>query len=73
MSEEMENKDSAGAMRDAAERVVRRLVEAGHEAVFAGGCVRDMRLGQEPKDYDIATSARPKEVQALFPKSRSVG
>ena len=73
MSEVMESKDSAGAMRDAAERVVRRLVEAGHEAVFAGGCVRDMRLGQEPKDYDIATSARPKEVQALFPKSRSVG
>ncbi len=60
-------------MRAAAVRVVQRLSDAGHEAVFAGGCVRDLQLGVVPKDYDIATSAKPKEVQALFARSRSVG
>lgn len=60
-------------MRTAADGVVRRLVDAGHEAVFAGGCVRDMLLGQTPKDFDVATDARPEQVQDLFPKSRAVG
>lgn len=73
MSEEMVSGESFEAMQAAAVEVVRRLVDAGHQAVFAGGCVRDMQLRQTPKDFDIATSARPEEVQALFPKSRSVG
>jgi poly(A) polymerase len=60
-------------MRETATLIVERLVKAGHEAVFAGGCVRDQLLGKEPKDYDIATSARPEEVQQLFPKSFAVG
>ncbi|MEI6535086.1 MAG: CCA tRNA nucleotidyltransferase, partial [Verrucomicrobiaceae bacterium] len=60
-------------MRQAAVQIVKTLVEAGHQAVFAGGCVRDMLLSVEPKDYDIATSARPEEVQSLFPKSYAVG
>ncbi len=60
-------------MREEATAVVVRLREHGQEAVFAGGCVRDMLRGIEPKDYDIATSARPEEVQALFPKSKAVG
>lgn len=60
-------------MRESATRVVQTLVKAGHQAVFAGGCVRDALLGKEPKDYDIATNARPEEVQALFPKSVAVG
>ncbi|HSI61889.1 MAG TPA: CCA tRNA nucleotidyltransferase [Candidatus Saccharimonadia bacterium] len=60
-------------MRNAATKVVRTLVEAGHEAVFAGGCVRDMLRGVPPKDYDVATSARPAQVQALFPHSIAVG
>jgi hypothetical protein len=46
---------------------------AGHEALFAGGCVRDRLLGHEPKDYDIATSAVPSEVLGLFPGSNEVG
>ena len=54
-------------------RVARRLREAGHEALFAGGCVRDHVRGQAPKDYDIATSARPDEVQALFRRTVAVG
>ena len=46
--------------------IVRRLVDAGFKAVFAGGCVRDRILGVEPKDYDIATDARPEVVQEMF-------
>jgi poly(A) polymerase len=53
--------------------IVRRLRDAGFVAYYAGGCVRDMLRGVEPKDYDIATSARPEEVQRLFPKTVAVG
>lgn len=60
-------------VRREAEEIVRRLREHGHEAVFAGGCVRDLLRGVAPSDYDIATSAVPAQVQALFPRSQSVG
>lgn len=60
-------------MESHARTIVRRLREAGHEAYFAGGCVRDMLLGQTPHDFDIATSARPEQVQALFPRTIPVG
>lgn len=53
--------------------IVRRLQQAGHEAVFAGGCVRDQLLGQVPADYDIATSAHPGEVEALFEHTIPIG
>jgi poly(A) polymerase len=53
--------------------VVTRLQEAGHEAFFAGGCVRDRILGLEPSDYDVATSALPDQVEALFERTRAVG
>jgi len=56
-----------------AEGIVRRLREAGHQAFLAGGCVRDLLLGERPKDYDIATSARPEQVEALFANTRAVG
>jgi poly(A) polymerase len=46
---------------------------AGHEALFAGGCVRDRLRGVPPKDYDIATSALPEEVLALFERTVPVG
>jgi len=59
--------------REAATHLARRLRSAGHEALFAGGCVRDKRLGHEPKDFDIATSATPQEVVKLFPGSNEVG
>lgn len=55
--------------RVAARRVVRRLREAGHEAWFVGGCVRDELLGREPKEFDVATSAEPDTVERLFPQS----
>ena len=47
--------------------------QAGHQAVFAGGCVRDEILGREPADYDIATSALPEQVEALFEKTLPIG
>ncbi|MCU0748866.1 MAG: CCA tRNA nucleotidyltransferase [Akkermansiaceae bacterium] len=59
--------------RDAATDLARRLKAAGHEALFAGGCVRDRLMGNTPKDFDIATSATPVEVVKLFPGSNEVG
>lgn len=59
--------------REAATEVVRTLRRAGHRALFAGGCVRDGLLAVEPKDYDVATSARPDEVIACFPRTQPVG
>jgi poly(A) polymerase len=60
-------------MRKAARRIVEKLRLNGHEALFAGGWVRDHFLHRKPKDIDIATSARPDEVIRLFPHSRSIG
>jgi poly(A) polymerase len=60
-------------LRDLATRAVRRLQEAGFVALWAGGCVRDLLLGQPPKDYDIATGAVPDQVLALFPGAHTVG
>src|SRR5258708_25944205 len=59
--------------RDFALQVVGRLREAGHEALWAGGCVRDQLLGLVPKDYDVATSARPEAVCRLFRRTIEVG
>jgi len=53
--------------------VMRTLRAQGHEALLAGGCVRDRLLGAEPLDYDIATSALPAQVQAAFPATEAVG
>jgi poly(A) polymerase len=59
--------------RGAALEVIARLQGQGHTAYFAGGCVRDMLLGRTIKDYDVATSARPKEIQRLFRKTLKIG
>jgi len=53
--------------------IARRLQEAGFTAYFAGGCVRDFLLGRTPADYDIATDAKPADVQRLFPRTAAVG
>jgi len=60
-------------MREAARKVVERLRGEGHVAYFAGGCVRDIVRRVTPKDYDVATSARPEAVQKLFPRTHAVG
>lgn len=57
----------------AAVAITRRLQESGFTAYLAGGCVRDRLLGLRPKDYDVATDARPDQVKALFQRTRFVG
>ncbi len=56
-----------------AKKICHVLHEAGHQAYLVGGCVRDLVLGREPEDYDVATGASPERVQALFPQSVGVG
>ena len=65
----------ADAKREFAVAVVRQLADAGYQALWAGGCVRDFLLGREPDDYDVATSARPEEVQKVFGphRTRAIG
>src|SRR5262249_43940946 len=59
--------------RDFALEVVKRLQGAGYQALWAGGCVRDELLGLVPKDYDVATEARPEAVLKLFRRALTVG
>lgn len=54
-------------------QIVRVLRKSGAEVVLAGGCVRDALLGLKPKDLDLATSALPDQVEALFPRTLNVG
>ncbi len=58
---------------DNALKVLNRLQGAGFEAYLVGGGVRDLLLGLEPKDFDVATSARPEQVRELFRNSRIIG
>src|SRR5262245_28659892 len=58
--------------RDFAVEVVRRLREAGHQALWAGGCVRDQLMDQTPKDYDVATDAVPDRIREIFGKRRTL-
>lgn len=62
-----------GSIDEAADKVVRRLTRSGYEAYLVGGCVRDLLVGQRPKDFDVATNARPEQVRALFRNSRIIG
>ncbi|HTM46668.1 MAG TPA: polynucleotide adenylyltransferase PcnB [Polyangiaceae bacterium] len=56
-----------------AAKVVRRLNSQGYEAYLVGGCVRDLLLNRAPKDFDVATSALPEDVRAVFRNSRVIG
>lgn len=60
-------------LRDFATTIVRTLRERGFQAYLVGGCVRDLLLGREPKDYDVATDATPQQVMAIFPETYAVG
>src|SRR5436190_5365683 len=60
-------------MEKTAREIAAHLRESGHIAYFAGGCVRDIVRGQTPKDFDIATDAKPENVQKLFPRTYAVG
>ncbi|MGE0376616.1 MAG: CCA tRNA nucleotidyltransferase [Planctomycetaceae bacterium] len=58
--------------RDFATDVVRQLAAAGYVALWAGGCVRDLMRGRTPKDYDVATDARPDQVREVFGRRRTI-
>lgn len=60
-------------MKSVAVQIVRRLRARGFTAYLVGGCVRDLVMGVRPQDYDVATEARPEEVQAVFQKTIPVG
>jgi poly(A) polymerase len=60
------------AKQHAAE-IVSTLRKQGHQAYLAGGCVRDLLLGREPADYDVATDATPQQVMQIFPQTYAVG
>jgi len=59
--------------RQLAQEICNTLRREGHQAYLVGGCVRDILLGREPVDYDVATDATPHRVQTLFPRSLAVG
>lgn len=63
----------ASPLIEGARQVARRLTSAGFQAYFAGGCVRDLLLGTHPKDFDIATDAKPEDVKRLFRRRVEVG
>ncbi len=60
-------------VKSAAIEIVRTLRERGYQAYLVGGCVRDLLLGREPADYDVATDATPYEVMRIFPQTWAVG
>ena len=60
-------------LKDFATSIVRTLRERDHKAYLVGGCVRDLLLGREPADYDVATDATPEEVMRIFPETYAVG
>jgi poly(A) polymerase len=61
------------ALRTFASTIVERLRHQGFHAYLVGGCVRDLLLGREPRDYDVATSATPDQVMSIFPETYAVG
>jgi tRNA nucleotidyltransferase/poly(A) polymerase len=63
----------AGSLKATAKKIVIRLQQAGFAAFWVGGCVRDFLLGREPEDIDIATDARPEQIEELFKRTIAVG
>src|SRR5579862_5781788 len=60
-------------LKDFSTSIVKTLRQRGFHAYLVGGCVRDLLLGREPKDYDVATNATPAQVMDIFPETYSVG
>ena len=60
-------------MKEFATSIVQKLRKHGFQAYLVGGCVRDLLLGREPKDYDVATDATPRQVMEIFPETYAVG
>lgn len=64
---------SPAMFKDFSRSIVQTLRQRGFLAYLVGGCVRDLLLGREPKDYDVATSATPQQVMSIFPETYAVG
>ena len=60
-------------LKELATSIVKTLRQRGFQAYLVGGCVRDLLLGREPKDYDVATDATPEQVMRIFPETYAVG
>src|ERR1700719_4097753 len=60
-------------LKDFSTSIVQTLRQRGFQAYLVGGCVRDLLLGREPKDYDVATNATPAQVMDIFPETYAVG
>src|SRR5579862_656541 len=59
--------------KESAVRIVKALRERGRQAYLVGGCVRDLLLGREPADFDVATDATPEQVMRIYPETYAVG
>ena len=64
---------SRSLISDSALKVLYRLKDAGYASFLVGGCVRDLMLGREPKDFDVVTDARPEQIKELFRNARLIG
>jgi poly(A) polymerase len=73
MSESNDILNRPACTREDAAAVLSRLRDSGHVAYFAGGCVRGLLMGMQPKDYDVATDAPPQRVRELFRNTQAVG
>jgi poly(A) polymerase len=60
-------------LKDFSTSIIQALRQRGFQAYLVGGCVRDLLLGREPKDYDVATNATPEQVMSIFPETYAVG
>src|SRR5579871_4971319 len=60
-------------VKEFATSIVQTLRQNGFQAYLVGGCVRDLLLGREPKDYDVSTDATPQQVMKIFPETYAVG
>jgi tRNA nucleotidyltransferase/poly(A) polymerase len=69
----MTHTPTSGPLEAQATTLVVRLQQAGFAAFWVGGCVRDFLLGRRPEDYDLATDARPEQIEKLFPRTVPVG
>ena len=65
--------EAARMLKDFSTSIVQTLRQHGFQAYLVGGCVRDLLLGREPKDYDVATDATPRQVMDIFPETYAVG
>ncbi|MGH8556266.1 MAG: polynucleotide adenylyltransferase PcnB [Methylococcales bacterium] len=68
-----EHSISRSQISDDALKVLSRLKQAGFKAYLVGGCVRDLLLGREPKDFDVVTDARPEQIKSVFRNCRLIG